>query len=135
MYLCQVIRKQTDMKKLIFLVIIGFVLVLAAVRNPSEREAKESIKAEATKLINEKITEESKDNDIEDLGKIGVALSNLLAPTIMDHALDIDVKDYIFCSSFAVTTKVSGEKKNIASGIILFGKIIPLSSDFKNDRE
>lgn len=123
------------MKKVIFLLIIGFVLVLAAVKNPSEREAKENIKAEATELINEKIAEESRKNDIEGLGELGVALSNLLAPAIMEHALDIDVKDYIFCSSFAVTTKDFGEKKNIASGIIVFGKIIPLSSDFKDDKK
>lgn len=121
------------MKKLVFLIIIAFVLILAAIKNPSEKEAKESIKAEATELINRKITEESKNNDMEGLGKLGVALSNILAPTIMDHALDITVTDYIFCSSFSVTMDTPGSKKNLASGIILFGKIIPLSSDLKEE--
>lgn len=61
--------------------------------------------------------------------QFGAFLGMTFAPQIVDHFSDIKVKDYILFSTFDCTTEVEDIDKTIVSGIIVFGKIIPMKTD------
>lgn len=53
----------------------------------------------------------------------------LLGSIVIDKLVDTEVSDYIIFSKFATTVTLERETKTIASGIIIFGKVIPLKTD------
>jgi len=106
---------------------IAIIIIIAVIKNPSESESKQLIIDMAIEKVygNSFETAES-DDEFEKAGKV-VAL--LLAPQIIDNMVDITVDDYIVFSSFSVKTTIDEQKKNLVAGIIIFGKVIPLSSE------
>lgn len=125
-------KKKYEFKKFIFLGLVMIILVIAAVRNPSVTESKQLIKDAAITEINEKFIADINDDNISGSYKFGSMLGMLLGPLIIDKLVTIDVNDYIIFSTFKATLEGKGEKMNLASGIILFGNLIPISSDINN---
>lgn len=117
--------------KSVFILILVAVLILAAIKNPSESEARKLIKDTAMEYINKKARQSisQEDNKWEEMGSL---LGMALASTLYDYVIQTDVDDYIFLSSFSATATLEGETTNLASGIILFGKLIPLKSDLED---
>lgn len=106
------------------------VLFLAAFKNPSETEAKAELKSKFEEKVNEFLLSEfnnDKSNNV--LDQIMAAFAINYVPSIVDSLVQIEVSDYIFFSTFETMLK-DDERKTLASGIIVFGKIIPLHSDF-----
>lgn len=124
-------RKKRRTGRIIVLVAIAAVLILAAVKNPSKTEAKAEIKNTLVEYANEKMLEHITDTDAP-VAQVGSALGLMLAPTLLDYVVQTDVSDYIFFSTFRATVPVP-EKQNLVSGIIVFGKVIPLKSDFREE--
>ena len=118
------------MKKVIFIIVTVAVIILAIVKNPSESVAKEEIKNEFIERINEKVRKNLSDSESTGTEKLGSALAGFLAPKMMDYLVTVNVSDYLLFSTFNANTIVGGNAEPIASGVILFGKIIPLKSDF-----
>lgn len=107
------------------------VLFLAAFKNPSETEAKAELKSKFEEKVNEFLLSEfnnDKSNNV--LDQIMAAFAINYVPSIVDSLVQIEVSDYIFFSTFETMLKDDDERKILASGIIVFGKIIPLHSDF-----
>lgn len=118
------------MKKVIFIIVTVAVIILAIVKNPSESVAKEEIKNEFIERINEKVRKNLSDSESTGTEKLGSALAGFLAPKMMDYLVNVNVSDYLLFSTFNANTIVGCNAEPIASGVILFGKIIPLKSDF-----
>lgn len=118
--------------KLIFLGIVAIILAIAAIKNPSVTESKQLIKDVAITKINEKLRTDIFDENKSDSQQFGSMLGMLLAPTFIDKFATITVNDYILFSTFKATIELKDEQNNLASGIILFGNVIPISSDIFN---
>ena len=120
----------------IILVVFAIIFAILAFKNPTVSESK--------KLINSFIVEKVKDyanmqmsvnTDMDFLQKgFGNLLINELAPKIIEAGTQTKVSNFYIFSSFKVEADPTGEKKNLMSGIILLGKIIPLSSDIDFDK-
>ena len=125
-------RQKKGKSKLIVCIIIIAVLFLAALKNPSKSEAKDEIKD----FLIEKFDEEMRNNILNDeeentWEKIGSGIAMLFAPAIFDYVIDTDISNFIFFSTFSASVTYDEETKTVVSGIILFGNIIPLNSDFR----
>lgn len=120
-----------DMKKLIFFIIVIGILVLAAVKNPTEEEAKQRVKTEMTELINDKVESNVDTEAGMSLKQIGASIVKHIAPALVDKMIDVDVNNYIVFTTFNASSSFNDSKVSIASGIIVFGKIIPLKTDIK----
>lgn len=118
------------MKKIILLFIIAVALVLAAIKNPSESEARECVKLQVIEYINDKVRDTLFNDELSGSEQLGVALAGLFAPSLIDYVLKIDVSDCIFFSTFNAKIKMKDDTKLLASGVIIYGKIILLKSDF-----
>lgn len=118
---------------LIFGGIIIALLCLAALKNPSKTEAKAEIKTMIMEKVTEKMRQEVAKEDNDAWTQIGSGLAMLFAPTIIDSMVQTDISDYIFFSTFDASVTVDEEKRTLAAGIILFGKVIPLRSDIKKE--
>ena len=113
----------------IFILALVAFLILAAVKNPSESEARQLVKNAAIEYINKEMRKEvnqDKNNWLYSL------LEMVLVPTAYDYMLQTDVDDYIFFSTFSISVTKEYGSKSLVSGIILFGKLIPLKSASKN---
>ncbi len=120
------------MKKLITLVVVAAILILAAVKNPGEKEARELIKTEVVEQLNTKATDKAAECDYTGIAKqITGMVVNMFAPTLVDKCLDIEVENCVIFTKFNVTTTIKADKTSIASGVIVFGKIIPLKINLK----
>lgn len=118
---------------LIFGGIIIALLFMAALKNPSKTEAKAELKTMMMEIVTEKMRQEVTNEDNDAWSKIGSGLAMLFAPAFIDNMVQTDISDYIFFSTFDASITVEEEKKTLAAGIILFGKVIPLRSDLKKD--
>lgn len=112
---------------------IAVILIIAAIKNPSTTESKQMIKEAAIEKINEKARAEMSDENTDGIEQFGNFLAMILAPSFYDKIVAVDVNDYIVCSSFKAKISFDGQEKNLVSGIILFGNIIPFSSDLKDN--
>ena len=112
-------RHKSRFGLIVWVVIVASILILAALKNPSNHEAKSEIKS----LIKEKINESSADTDFMS------SLAMIFVQSMLDNWLQIKVSSYIFFSTFNVTVNAHEEKISILSGIIIFGEIIPLQSE------
>lgn len=132
--------KQPNKKKsrirLILIAVIFFFLLFAGIKNPSESESKDLVKHHIIELINDLARQEESQNteSNEDAIITKRFLRNTLLPGIIDTMVTIHTSDYIFFSYFEATTEVNEEKKNLVSGIILFGKVLTLSSDIDRSK-
>lgn len=115
------------MKKIILLLII----VAAAVgffTNPTEAEAKQQVKTTITNALNDKMSENLNDKESSVGNKVGSALGLMFGSKLVDLGVDVNVKNYYVFTSFEAKTRISSsDDKPLASGIILFGKVIPFS--------
>lgn len=112
--------------KIIFWIVVIAILFLAALKNPSENEAKAEINTMLLEKLKENLREEVTNDDNNPLTQLGSGLAMLFAPTIIDNVVQTDVTDYIIFSTFSAKISFNEEEKELGSGIILFGKVIPL---------
>lgn len=126
-------RRKSSTTKIIAVVVFIAVFFLAALKNPSDAEAKAEIKTLFTEKVNEKMRQQIADEENSAGKQIGSMLAMLVAPTFIDKWIQVDVSDYIFFSTFDANISINEEKKSIASGAIVFGKVIPLKSDIKKE--
>lgn len=114
---------------LVFLILIGVLFSVAAIKNPSENEGKEMVKSFVVEIVNDNIRNEMTNNGLNEFEAfLGITLS----PHMIDWIADTNVNDYILFSTFDCTAEAEdGSTKTVVSGIILFGKIIPLKTDLK----
>lgn len=118
---------------LIFGIIIIAFFFLAALKNPSKTEAKAEIQAMIIETFSEKMSQNVSNEDNDAWEKVKSGLAMLFAPTIIDNIVQTDISDYIFFSTFDASVTIEEDKRTLAAGIILFGKVIPLESDIKKD--
>lgn len=114
---------------LVFIFIILAIGIVAAVKNPSEIEGRKMIKDYIVEKVNQVLKSEMNNEENDGFKQFGAFLEMTFAPQIVDHFSDIKVKDYILFSTFDCTTEVEDIDKTIVSGIIVFGKIIPMKTD------
>ena len=118
---------------MIFGIIIIAFFFLAALKNPSKTEAKAEIQAMIIETFSEKMSQNVSNEDNDAWEKVKSGLAMLFAPTIIDNIVQTDISDYIFFSTFDASVTIEEDKRTLAAGIILFGKVIPLESDIKKD--
>lgn len=109
------------------------VLFLAALKNPSKAEAKAELKSMIMDVVTAEMRQEVTNEDNDVWKQICSGLAMLFAPTIIDNMVQTEISDYIFFSTFDARVAVDEEMRTLVSGIILFGKVIPLKSDIKQD--
>lgn len=119
--------------KLIFGLVIISTLILAALKNPSKIEAKAEIKNMFLEKLNEEMHEDVSDSESFIVEHLSTSFVNMLANSIYDNWVQTDVSNYVLFSTFDANVKINKKKKTLASGIIIFGKIIPLKSDLKEN--
>lgn len=120
-------KKSKGFTKFIILGTMSVILIIAAIKNPSVTESKQLIKDAAIEKINGKLSS----NVLSGTQQFASMLGMFLAPTLLDKFVTIDVNDYVVFSTFKATIVVIEEHKNLASGIIVFGNVVPLSSDIE----
>lgn len=127
----KVIKSQNQKKSRgrVIIIFLSLILVIAAVKNPSENESKEMINNYLVEKFNNKLTSYLNQDDSDTFKQLGAFLGMKLAPQILDYISETRVNDYIVFSTFECITDISDYNKTIVSGIILFGKIIPLDTD------
>lgn len=125
--------KKSGATRIVIAVAFIAIFLLAALKNPSESEIKAEIKTMMTDKINEKLRQEVTNKDNSTGEQIGSVLAMLFAPTIIDKWIQINVSDYIFFSTFDTNVTVDEEIRTIASGVIVFGIIVPLKTDIKTE--
>lgn len=128
-------RKKSSTGKIIFSLVIIAILVIAAITNPSKSAAKEEVNTALSEQVDRYINKEMAGEDNSLGARFGSALAKLLTPTLVNTLVDTNVSNYIFFSTFESKVTVINEEKKLASGIILFGNVIPLSSDLKEEKK
>lgn len=121
--------------KIIIAIAVIAILFLAALKNPSKTDAKAEVNGMITEKVMEKIQGEMTNiDDEESIGStLGSALASLFIPSVIDKIVNIEVSDYIFFTTYDANISIMQEKKTIVSGVILFGKVIPLHTDIDTD--
>lgn len=122
------------------LALIG-VLLVAALKNPSESEAKVMVENKINTILNQKVEEKLlEDNDKADDNNIisGLVTGFIqgLVPKVLHEMSTVDVNNYVVFSTFDVTLKKlnqKAEKKSLAHGVIVFGKVVPLGTDLNEN--
>lgn len=110
---------------------VAVVAILAAIKNPSSTESSQMVKDKISALATDKMIDKIGAEDSEKSGAFASTMARMFAPTVIDKLLDVEVNDYVVFSTFKATASFGEESKNVASGLILFGNIIPLSSGLK----
>ena len=117
---------------IITFIIIAF-FVVAAIKNPSASETKTLIKDTLIEKINERMGAEIRNGDNDGATQFGAFLGMTLAPYLLDYFTNIHVNNYVIFSTFDCTAKFGEEMQSIVSGIVVFGKVVPLKSDLNKD--
>ena len=120
----------------IIIIFVLALLVVAVIKNPSQSESRDQVKNYLVERISNGMMKDlASDSKIGTLAQgLGNLLINAFAPSAIDSMLEIRTNDYIAFSTFSVESEIIGERLNLMSGVILFGKIIPLSSDVDRDK-
>lgn len=110
--------------------IIMVILFIAALSTPSRTEGKARVKQYLTERIKDfadrGISKEGQSDDLSD--GIEKFFVNAFTPLLIEGMVDVEYTDCIFFATFKASIKQNGEKSKLVSGMILFGKIIPLSN-------
>ncbi len=120
-------------RHLIPFILIVALFVASAIKNPSENEGKELVKGVIVEKVNNKLRSEMTNEDNNGFKQFGAFLGMTFASNIIDYVCEIQVNDYIVFSTFDCTTNIDGERKTIVSGVIFFGKLIPLKTDISKE--
>ncbi|MDE7368961.1 MAG: hypothetical protein K2N08_04195 [Muribaculaceae bacterium] len=128
-------RPRRPFPKSIIFIVLAIIIAVAVIRNPSESESR--------KLINSFLVEKVKDYinvyllsnpQLDFLQRsLGSLFVNEMAPKMIEAGTQTNVWNFYLFSAFKVEMDPAQEKKNLVSGIIFFGKIIPLSTDIDFD--
>lgn len=127
-----VVYRKNSYTRLIIFGIIAIIVIIAAIKNPSVKESRQLIKDFAIERVNENVRNMIDDDDVDKGEKFLAVFGAAFAPALIDALIDIDVSDYVLFSTFKATIGRGKESINFASGLILFGKPLLLSSDVKN---
>lgn len=119
---------------LIFIIVVTALLIVAAIKNPSEKESHEMVKDFVVEQLNTVLRDEMIDDDNEGIKQLGIFLGITFASSVFDYISDVKVNDYVLFTTFDCTTEVTGSVKTIVSGIIVFGKIVPLKTDLDKEK-
>ena len=121
---------------IITIFILTIVFAVAAIKNPSQTESRNQIKLFLVERLNAYEAKKTlEDADSDNSEKVfGRFIMSAFASTLIDTMVQIKTSDYLFFSSFEAKLKNEGEHKKIVSGVIVFGKILPLSTDFDADK-
>lgn len=105
------------------------ILIIAAIKNPSESQGKTLIKSYFVERLEDYLLQDLSDDTNSDvfINYLGKTIIDTFAPSMIDGAVKIKGVNYVFFTTFDV--KVKGSERNLVSGIILFGKVIPLTVD------
>lgn len=119
-----------------FLIIVVAVLVIAAITNPSQSEARRLIKDTTLEYTDAYIREKAEQEADGALGAFASMLGRAIAPQVYDYAIDTRIDNFIFFSKFDMSVRMEmiGINQKVVSGIIVFGQVIPLETnvpDFK----
>lgn len=114
-------------------IIISFGLIIflfvAAIKNPPEAEIKANLKQlileKANSIVRQKVLKGKIPED--EIGSVTLAL--IFGSTVFDLGVEMKVTDYILFSTFGAYVYDDYKEIKVVSGIVFFGKIIPLSSD------
>lgn len=115
------------------------IILLAALTNPSNTNAKTEIISLIKDKFIEKMREDVNNDDNSASKQFGASLMmtlfnlDLLNLRAIDFYVNTDVSNYIFFSTFNTQVTIKEENKTLVSGVIIFGKVIPLKSDFKKE--
>ena len=115
-----------------FLMLIA-VLVVAAIKNPSETESRELIQKQIVEKVNENVRKTISDEDKDAGTQIGAALVGLFMPKLLDYAMNVDINDYVIFSTFTITPNIPEAEGKYMKGIIVFGKVIGTSTNIDFD--
>lgn len=133
-------EKRITIKRNVLLWLVGLMIFLAifiisAIKNPSEKDGKEMVNQFIVERINDKLRTDIDANKDDGFTVIGGYIGMALIPKIVDYIIDTKVSDYVVLSTFKCTAETNDEPRNMLSGIIVFGKVIPLDSDLKDMEE
>lgn len=116
-------------KKFIITAIILGILLFAGIKNPSQKESRMLVREYLSEQLKDRVAQnESTENESTSLGSL---LVSTFAPAIIETMVRVETTDYILFTTFQSTLMFDEEQSNLLSGIILFGKVIPFSSDLK----
>ncbi len=118
---------------LISLLLIIILFAVSAIKNPSENVGKEIVKEFIVEKVNNKLRSEMINEDNDGFKQFAAFLGMAFTSNIIDYVCEIQVHDYIVFSTFDCTTDVEDERKTIVSGVIFFGKLIPLKTDIRKE--
>lgn len=120
--------------RFVVLLTIVAILVVAIIKNPSSTETKALIKDAIVEKVYERLDAELMYEDNSEYARFGSFMGKAIAPHILDYFANINVSDYIVFSTFVCTSKYDNvQTKNIVSGVVVFGKVIPLKSDLNSE--
>lgn len=118
-------------KGLVTLVILGAVAILAAIKNPSEQQSKEMVRTFLTDKVTDTVRSNMSEEKSDGVKLVANYIASKLAPGLMESMIDVKATDYVVFSTFDARVEKAGIDKSVMSGIIVFGKLIPLSTDLK----
>lgn len=115
-------------------ILIVALLIVAAIKNPSESEGEEMVKTYIVEGVNDFFRNEMTNDDNDDSKQFVAFLGLSLSSHLIDYVVDTKVDDYVLFSTFDCTIEEDDSIKTLVSGIILCGKIIPLKSDLNTEK-
>lgn len=127
-------KKKRDTVSLVFLNAFVLLLFVAAIMNPSERSSRNMVKGFIVDKVNNYLRDEMTNEDNDGFERFGAFIGMAFASNIVDYACETKTNDYIILTTFNCTTYIDDSEKTIVSGIIIFGKIIPIKTDLNTEK-
>lgn len=130
------VERKSGRKGIVWLcafILIVALLTVAAVKNPTDTEAKEM----ANKFIVEKVdkffVDKMNDEDAGGFQQLAAFFGLSFSSKLVNSFVETKVNNYVVMSTFDSEVEMDNSKKTIMSGVIVFGKLIPLSTDLDLD--
>lgn len=122
--------KSRNRKTIFIMIAIISVLILAILENPSISRAKEDVNT----IIKEKVKENLwlLEKDKSEGNELGTELAIMFASPLIDSYINTKISNYILFSTFEAYCYEIPDP--VVSGIIIFGKVIPLHWHLKNSK-
>lgn len=113
--------------------ILVVILAVAAITNPSKYRTEVLVQEAIAEKVTEKIDEKLDSDEDNDFKHMGSMLDEDFIVTIVDRLTRTEVTNFFFFSTFDCTAKLGGDKKTVAAGVVIFGKVIPLRTELTED--
>lgn len=114
---------------LVTLILLVAILMVAAIKNPSESESRKLVNNYIVEKINDKLRDEMTNDENDGLKQLGAFIGMTFSSHILEYLSETEVNDCVLFSTFNCKAKLEDTSITIAKGIILFGKVIPLKTD------